>query len=122
MAANQIPPIPQDKLEENPRWREWFRNLGNYVAQTQAGGNVWGISQGGTGATSAPGARQSLGLGTMATQNSNNVAITGGTIQGTVIPTGGISVTITTSKLTSGGSDGSMTFTNGILTSQTQAT
>jgi len=34
----------------------------------------------------------------------------------------GISVTITTAKLTSGGANGSMTFTNGILTSQTQAT
>jgi len=34
----------------------------------------------------------------------------------------GISATITTAKLTPGGVDGSMTFTNGILTSQTQAT
>jgi hypothetical protein len=35
---------------------------------------------------------------------------------------GGLSVTITTAKLTTLGSNGSMTFTNGILTSQTQAT
>lgn len=34
----------------------------------------------------------------------------------------GLSVTITTAKITSGGSNGSMTFTNGVLTSQTQAT
>jgi hypothetical protein len=34
----------------------------------------------------------------------------------------GISVTITTAKLTAVGVNGSMTFTNGILTSQTQAT
>lgn len=34
----------------------------------------------------------------------------------------GLSVTITTAKLTSLGANGSMTFTNGILTSQTQAT
>jgi hypothetical protein len=34
----------------------------------------------------------------------------------------GISATITTAKLTAGGADGSMTFTNGILTAQTQAT
>jgi len=120
--ALQIPPIPQDKIEENPRWREWFRNLGSYVSQTQAGGNVWGISQGGTGATSAAGARQSLGLGTMAVQNASNVAITGGTIEGTVTPTGGISVTITTAKLTTLGTTGSMTFTNGILTASTAAT
>ena len=34
----------------------------------------------------------------------------------------GISATITTAKLTTGGANGSMTFTNGILTAQTQAT
>lgn len=34
----------------------------------------------------------------------------------------GLSVTITTAKITAGGSNGSMTFTNGVLTSQTQAT
>ena len=39
----------------------------------------------------------------------------------TGIPTG-LSVTITTAKLTSGGTNGSMTFTNGVLTAQTPAT
>jgi len=34
----------------------------------------------------------------------------------------GLSVTITTAKLTAGGANGSMTFTNGVLTAQTQAT
>ena len=61
-------------------------------------------------------------LGTMAAQAASSVAITGGSIAGTIIPTGGISATITTAKLTSGGANGSMTFTNGILTAQTQAT
>ena len=110
------------------------------------------------------------GLGTMATQNANSVAITGGSINGTTVgattastgkftsleatgtttlgtlngylkgtsgvvsasstipysdisgtPTG-LSVTITTAKLTAGGTNGSMIFTNGILTAQTQAT
>jgi len=88
-------------------------------------------------------------LGTMASQNANSVAITGGTISGvaitgstipysnvtglaTVAHTGaysdltgtptGLSVTITTAKLTLTGTNGSMTFTNGILTAQTQAT
>ena len=36
--------------------------------------------------------------------------------------TAGLSVTITTAKVTSGGASGSMTFTGGILTAQTQAT
>lgn len=34
----------------------------------------------------------------------------------------GLNVTITTAKLTGGGTNGSMTFTNGVLTSQTPAT
>ena len=34
----------------------------------------------------------------------------------------GLSVTITTAKLTAGGTNGSMTFTNGLLTAQTAAT
>jgi hypothetical protein len=37
-------------------------------------------------------------------------------------PTTGFSGTITTAKLTSGGTQGSMTFNNGVLTAQTQAT
>ena len=56
------------------------------------------ILQGGTGATTASGARTNLGLGS------------------------GLSVTITTAKLTTLGANGSMTFTNGILTAQTAAT
>jgi hypothetical protein len=56
------------------------------------------ISSGGTGASTAAGARTNLGLGS------------------------GLSVTITTAKLTPTGTNGSMTFTNGILTAQTQAT
>jgi hypothetical protein len=56
------------------------------------------ITNGGTNATTASGARTNLGLG------------------------GGISTTITTAKLTGAGANGSMTFVNGILTAQTQAT
>ena len=56
------------------------------------------ITSGGTGASTASGARTNLGLGS------------------------GLSVTITTAKLTLTGTNGSMTFTNGILTAQTQAT
>lgn len=40
------------------------------------------IADGGTGASTASDARTNLGLGTMATQNSNNVSITGGAISG----------------------------------------
>lgn len=41
-----------------------------------------GIDVGGTGATTAPDARTNLGLGTIATQDANAVAITGGSIAG----------------------------------------
>lgn len=40
------------------------------------------VANGGTAATTASGARTSLGLGTMATQDASSVAITGGTITG----------------------------------------
>jgi len=56
------------------------------------------VANGGTGATNAATARTNLGLGS------------------------GLSVTITTAKLTVAGTNGSMTFTNGILTAQTAAT
>jgi hypothetical protein len=48
---------------------------------TNVSGTV-AINNGGTGGSSASAARSNLGLGTMATQNANAVAITGGTISG----------------------------------------
>ena len=121
--STNLPPIPQTQIGENFPWRTWFNNLGTYIQQTQTGGQVWSIIQGGTGASTAAGARSNLGLGSMAQENSDNVAITGGTISDTVVhPSNGITVTITTAKLTTLGTNGSMTFTNGILTAQTQAT
>jgi hypothetical protein len=57
------------------------------------------IANGGTGATTASGARTNLGLGTIATQDASNVAITGGTIDNTVIggttPAAGTFTTLT---------------------------
>ena len=139
MSTNNLPPIPQDRLEENPRWREWFRNLGSYITAVQFGTAVLPIGSGGTGAASAGAARFNLGVGSLGTQSSTSISVTGGTIAGTTITGGsvggqslpfgsivhqnnGLSVTITTAKLTTLGSNGSMTFTNGILTAQTAAT
>lgn len=58
------------------------------VIGSLSGGTVSGLSadiaiaDGGTGASTAAGARTNLGLGTIATQDANNVAITGGSITG----------------------------------------
>ncbi|GAC1042243.1 beta strand repeat-containing protein [Rhizobium sp. No.120] len=45
-------------------------------------GGVVSVAQGGTNSSTAAGARTNLGLGTIATQNSNAVSITGGSITG----------------------------------------
>jgi hypothetical protein len=52
---------------------------------THSLGGVADISQGGTNATTAGAARTNLGLGTIATQDANAVAITGGTINGATV-------------------------------------
>ena len=122
------PPPPTNQALDTRQFRDWF-----YTIFSQTNGN---LDQ----------------LGTMAYQNYDNVNITGGNVANTnlsniqtpgltgylyghntgpvtastTIPysaiTGGLSVTITTAKLTLTGTNGSMTFTNGILTAQTQAT
>jgi hypothetical protein len=59
----------------------------NYLTitgQEITAGNV-PLTLGGTGATDAPGARTNLGLGTIATQASDDVDVDGGAIDGTII-------------------------------------
>ena len=146
--AVQLPPIPNNPITDVFVWRDWFYKVSQLLVQQASiawtsidftGSNLRDIVTRQHGALQdiqggIPGQYYHLTaaqlatvtsiptLGTMSTQNANSVAITGGSIAGTIIPTGGISVTITTAALTSLGTQGSMTFTNGILTAQTQAT
>lgn len=71
--AKITPPIPQDKIGESFVWRDWFQRLSDKV------------------------------FGTMGTQDSTNVSITGGTIDGTSIgattPSTGVFTSVNTSAL-----------------------
>jgi hypothetical protein len=60
---------------------------GGVITKGQWSGTPIPVAGGGTGATTQAAAQTNLGLGTMSTQNANNVAITGGTITGLPTPT-----------------------------------
>jgi len=130
-------PIPQNPIGESFAWRDWFQRLSNRVygsmsaqdagavlitggaidntpigANTRSTGAFTTLSattpvaltSGGTGSSTASGARTNLGLGTIATQNV------------------GISTTVALAKITAGGTDGSLTVSNGIITAYTAPT
>ena len=66
-------------------------------------GGTLAVANGGTGSTTAAGARTALGLGSIATQDANNVAITGGSINGTSLgATTAASAKVTTLDIASG--------------------
>lgn len=58
------------------------------------------VAQGGTGGSTAAAARTALGLGTMATQNSGAIAVTGGTMSGTAVTSRVVSYSGTATTLT----------------------
>jgi len=98
-----------------------FNNKGNGTVTSVGGtGTVNGITLTGTVTTAG-----NLTLGgtlsnvSLTTQVTGILPIANG---GTGTSTAGVSATITTAKLTALGANGSMTFTNGLLTAQTAAT
>lgn len=116
--ANVLPPPP---IQDQPgafTWLEWYRQLRAYVSQS--GSVPWSVVD--------KAGSDLADLQTRSHQSLQNVQ--GGSsgqyyhltsAQQAAIASG-LTVTITTAKLTAGGTDGSMTFTNGILTAHTQAT
>lgn len=99
MAIVNLPPAPSGDREFTTSWNNWLVEMKRKLANSTQGHNTLASIQGGI-----VGERYHL---TAAQQ----AAISGG-----------YSGTITTAKITPGGSNGSMTFTNGILISQTAAT
>lgn len=80
-------------------------------------GTALAVGNGGTGSTTAAGARTALGLGTMAVQDASAVAITGGTLNGTLGATTPATAVVTTFSATGAVTfSGAVTFTAKIFT------
>lgn len=80
-----IPTNPPDRLFRFNRSTNIFEEVLSGVWSAK----VLAIAGGGTGAVTAAAARTALGLGTIATQDSATVSITGGTVQGILQAKGG---------------------------------
>ena len=123
------PPPSTDQDINSRQYRDWFYSIyaligkpgstlgtmayQNYNAVGITGGQISNVGLSSVRANGLSGYLYGNGSGSPITAST--------TIPASAI-SGGLSVTITTAKLTTLGSNGSMTFTNGILTSQTQAT
>lgn len=114
--ADVIPPIPVDSPFTSYNWQDWYQKVRQAIND---GATVsWNQITNFTGSN----------LNQLQTRNHDDLQNIQGNgtshtnvAQATALAAG-ISVVITTAKLTGGGANGSMTFTNGILTAQTQAT
>lgn len=117
--ADIIPPIPIEAPFTSYNWVDWYQKVRRAINEAQ---NIsWSQINNFTGSN----------LTQLATRNHNDLQnIQGGSAtenyhmtsaQNTALDAG-ITVTITTAALTALGTQGSMTFTNGILTAQVAAT
>lgn len=99
MAIVTLPPAPGGDKEFTSSWNNWLVEMKRKLANSTQGHNTLASIQGGI-----VGERYHITASQFSALSS------------------GFSGTITTAKLTPGGTNGSMTFSHGILTSQTAAT
>jgi hypothetical protein len=118
--AYLISPIPNQPIAESHEWRDWFFRLGQNI---NTGGIVqWNnIVFDGSNITNIVNRQHNSLQGLQGGANTGLEYYHLDATKYNVLEVG-LSVTITTAKLTSLGANGSMTFTNGVLTAQTQAT
>ena len=98
--ANSLPPIPNNPIGESHVWREWFFNLGRYIAIAQAGGTPWTVPQGGTGVGSITGYMKGNGVNPI----SSSASIPYTDISGAPVP-GLLAITTKTTNYTCTNSD-----------------
>jgi hypothetical protein len=117
-----VPAIIKGGEDFTPVWRQWFVKLAEIINRSGgAGGSVPATRIFDT-------VHPLIGGGDLSVDRllsidlpgvSNDVLKKSGSTMGSIT---GITVVVTTAKLTPGGANGSMTFTHGVLTAQTQAT
>lgn len=117
-----LPPPPTNDNTGSFAWLEWFRQLRNYV--NTVGSVPWSIINFAGSSISDIASRshqnlQSLQGGTTG-QYYHLTSAEHTAVQTNL--TDGIDATVPLAKLTPAGSDGSLTFTNGVLTSRTDPT
>ncbi len=128
-----LPPQPYGVPPDHSYWNDWYQKLRALINS----GVVFSVN-GRTGAVTIISADVTGALG-FTPANINSPTFTGDPKAPTPAPgdndtsiattafvtaaiTIGLNITITTAKLTAGGTNGSMTFTNGVLTAQVAAT
>lgn len=150
--ANKLPPVPYGSPPGSSFWNDWYEKLrtlintgtvtvvwanidfsGSNITDivNRAHNNLQSLQGGAAGEYYHLTAAQYAAL--TAGPHNNLTGLQGGTAAGggqyyhltsaqNAAVAAGITVVINTAKLTGGGVNGTMTFTNGILTAQTQAT